>query len=273
MALATFTHHSAQRQKTAMVGRWVRDALHGEVLEEPILQPELFQLSEEEPGGKRPGQVQDPRPQERVQRHAVEQFADFAPMVQIFDVPVPQMVDQVVDVLKLLDTAIPEHVIAVPKIPQDPIPHRAVFEPQLAEQWVEVPTAVTFVLGSAIFVDRHGHEWVRVPWCITGGLAPLTPSGTSRRDTPPAQHAQCKNSRSRRSSWMVVDMPVVCDNRCRNGPASSVSVEGAQLQSIDCRRHSCCGAEATHRQGRRCASGQSIWLLFGLFIDFGIQPH
>ena len=72
-----------------------------------------------------------------VQRHAVEQFADFAPIdvspfVQVLDVPVPQMVDQLVDVFKLLDTAIPEHVIAVPKIPQGSIPHRAVFEPQLA---------------------------------------------------------------------------------------------------------------------------------------------
>ena len=80
---------------------------------------------------------------ERVQRHAVEQLADFAPMVQILDLPVPQMVDQLVDVLKLLDTAIPEHVIAVPKIP-----HHAAFEPQLAEQLVEVPTAVTFVPGT-----------------------------------------------------------------------------------------------------------------------------
>ena len=31
-----------------------------------------------------------PRPQERVPRHTVEQLADFAPMVQIIDVPVPQ---------------------------------------------------------------------------------------------------------------------------------------------------------------------------------------
>ena len=91
-------------------------------------------------------------------------------MVQILDVPVPQMVDQLVDVLKLLDTAIPEHVIAVPKIPQDSIPHRAVFEPQLAEQLVEVPTAVTFVPGSALFVDRRGHGWVRVPGAHWGVL-------------------------------------------------------------------------------------------------------
>ena len=77
------------------------------------------------------------------------------------DAPVPQMVDKLVDVLKLLDTAIPEQVIAVPKIPLDSIPHRAVFEPQLAEQLVEVPTPVTHV-GRSLFTDRHGHEWCRV---------------------------------------------------------------------------------------------------------------
>ena len=50
---------------------------------------------------------------------------------------------------------------AVPKIPLDSIPHRAVFEPQLAEQLVEVPTPVTHV-GRSLFTDRHGHEWCRV---------------------------------------------------------------------------------------------------------------
>ena len=91
----------------------------------------------------------------------IESFVP-VPMLDL-DAPVPQMVDQLVDVLKLLDTAIPEQVFEVPKIPQDSIPHRAVFEPQLAEQLVGVPTAVTFVPGRALFVDRRGHEWVRVP--------------------------------------------------------------------------------------------------------------
>ena len=75
----------------------------------------------------------------------MEQLADFAPMVQIPDVLVPQMVDQLVDVLKLSDAAIPEEVIAVPKISQDPIPQRTVLgEPHLAEQLVEVLTVFFF---------------------------------------------------------------------------------------------------------------------------------
>ena len=107
----------------------------------------------------------------------MEQIIDTFPL----DAPVPQMVDQLVDVLKLLDTAIPERVIAVPKMSQDSIPHRAVFETQLAEQLVEVPTAVPFVPRSTLFIDRHGHEWVRVSgplWCTSGTLAPITPSGS-----------------------------------------------------------------------------------------------
>ena len=69
----------------------------------------------------------------------------FAPMVQILDVPVPQMVDQLVDVLKLFDNSVPEHVIDVPKVSQDAIPQRTVLcEPQLAEQLVEVPTVPFF---------------------------------------------------------------------------------------------------------------------------------
>ena len=111
----------------------------------------FFSLFDEEDAvwGTRPtGLVEPQGPQERVQRHGVEQLADFAPMVQILDVPVPQ----------------------------------------LAEQLVEVPTAVTHVPGRALFTDLHGHEWCPVVgptgvyfWRV------LTPSGNPRRDTPPAE--------------------------------------------------------------------------------------
>ena len=73
------------------------------------------------------------------------------------------------DVLKLFDTAIPEHVIAVPKIPQDSIPHRAVFELQLAEQLVEVPSVVTLRSWQRTF---RRSSWTRMGpspgarWCV-----------------------------------------------------------------------------------------------------------
>ena len=54
-----------------------------------------IELFDEDTAGLWPGSVTDPGSQERVQRHIVEHLTDFvrvAPMVQIPDAPVPQMV-------------------------------------------------------------------------------------------------------------------------------------------------------------------------------------
>ena len=61
---------------------------------------------------------------------AAVQLVDFAPMIQILDALVPQMVDQLVDVLGLLDAAIPEQVIAVPKISLHPVSSRGLLPPR-----------------------------------------------------------------------------------------------------------------------------------------------
>ena len=118
---------------------------------------------EEEPGGLRPTGLVEPRgPQERIQRHTAEQMIEsFVPVPMLdLDAPVPQMVDQLVDVLKLFDNSVPEQVIDVPKISQDAIPPRTVFcEPQLAEQLVEVPTPLP---PSVLFIASDGHEWCRI---------------------------------------------------------------------------------------------------------------
>ena len=141
MALAMFTHHSAQRQKTATAGRWVRDAPHGEVPEQPTLPKpgtRYCDLSDEdsvpELGGSRPDLFLDVSgPQERVQRHPVEQSIVTLAPVQVLDASVPPSVDQLV--LKIVDMNLKsgEKVIDVPKIIfQDPIPQRAVLRaPQL----------------------------------------------------------------------------------------------------------------------------------------------
>ena len=65
---------------------------------------------------RRPKLLVEVRPQGRVQWHTVEHIVDVSPFVQILDVPVPQVVEQPVHVLKLFDAAIPEHVIEVPWI-------------------------------------------------------------------------------------------------------------------------------------------------------------
>ena len=56
------------------------------------------------------------RPTPVVERHTVEHIVDVSPFVQILDVLVPQMVDQLVDFMKIHDTVTPEQVIAVHKI-------------------------------------------------------------------------------------------------------------------------------------------------------------
>ena len=120
MALAECTHHSAPRgQKMARAGGGARDELHGHAPE-------------------------DAPPQGRVLRHVVGHLP--APSL---DVPVPQMVDQPVDILTffaMLLPAVNEQVIVVPKFIQEVTPQRLrPPEPQqLVEQLVEVPTIVSF---------------------------------------------------------------------------------------------------------------------------------
>ena len=94
----------------------------------------------------RPDRLAGVRPQERVQRHIVEQIGDGAPFLPSLDVLVPLAVEQLADVFKQFDFQVAEQVIDVPKISLEDIPTRTpAREPQLAEQWVEVPTILYFL--------------------------------------------------------------------------------------------------------------------------------
>ena len=179
MALAEMKHHTAPRgPKMARAGEEESETKYtAKFRTTPPPQPELFQLFEEEPGGLRPTGLVEPRgPQERIQRHTAEQMIEsFVPVPMLdHDAPVPQTVDQLVDVLKLFDNSVPEQVIDVPKISQDAIPQRTVLcEPQLAEQLVEVPTPLP---PTELFITPDGHEWCRVVgrtgvyfWNVSGG--------------------------------------------------------------------------------------------------------
>ena len=79
----------------------------------------------------------EPRPQERLQRHTKEQLADVAPVVPSLAVLESQMVDQLVAVIKLVDSVVPEQIIAVHKISWPSRFPRTVLRE--AEQLVEVP--------------------------------------------------------------------------------------------------------------------------------------
>ena len=81
-------------------------------------------------GGGRPTPLVEVRPQGRVQRHNVEHIVDVSPFVQILDVLVPQMGNQLVEVLKMLDTVTLSWLSQCPKSLGHPRPPRA-----LSRRW------------------------------------------------------------------------------------------------------------------------------------------
>ena len=140
-------------------------------------------------------------PQERVQRHTMEQVAEFA-LVQILDAPVLQTVEQLADILKLMDTQSPvEQVIDVPKIILDLVSQRSSLRaPQLAEQLVcvcrcppspRVPAPAEILeeflaLGRGA-TGRTGSTSVHHVGLAGGCWARGTSSGAHGRGSSPAQ--------------------------------------------------------------------------------------
>ena len=149
MALAECQHHSAQRQKKARAREEEREMHHTAAFRTtvPPPEPELFDLFEE-PGGVWPNLLLEPQgPQERLLQHTVEHAGAIRPFVQNFDVPVPQMVEQLPNIVQFFAalSPLPEQVVEVPKILlHDGPTRRFCRDPQLAEQLVEVPTIISF---------------------------------------------------------------------------------------------------------------------------------
>ena len=138
MVLASVQHHShgvLRNQRTATrTGGEARVVLHGQVPGAPL------------PQGGRPAPLPDFAGwQDRVERHVMEDLGSVCPLVQILDLPVPQMVENISEtLLRILDFPISEQVIEVPKISCSPCPSRSrVPEPQSAEQLVKVPTVLS----------------------------------------------------------------------------------------------------------------------------------
>ena len=100
------------------------------------------------------------RHQARVQRHTVEQRIEHTPYVQILDAPVPQVADFVLDVFRAVDSSIAEQVIEVPNLSCSSCPSRSpCLEPQMAEQLVDVPTALSY----ALLQQRNVEQIVDIP--------------------------------------------------------------------------------------------------------------
>ena len=169
-ALATFPHHSALRRQKARAGEGDFELNFTDEIRKTLPpQPELFSLYEEEPGGPRPPCLGEPPvPQARVQKHTMEQLADDVPMVQILDIPVPQMVEQVLEVFNLLDTQmLVQQVVAVPTISLDRVPQRLVERrlPQMVEQLMELPT----ISSPALLQQRTAEQLASIPVPRTRG--------------------------------------------------------------------------------------------------------
>ena len=123
--LATFQRHSAPRgPRTARTGEGARDELHGYAPEDAPPQAagaQHFAMDAgedvgEAPAARRPAPLLEVLPQARVQQRTVEQIVDPVPVVPLLHVFVPQMVEQLVDILAPLDFRVAEQVIEVPKI-------------------------------------------------------------------------------------------------------------------------------------------------------------
>ena len=126
------THEGLRAQKSASAG--------------PAECFDLFSDDGRPAGGERPAALLEPQPQERDRRHTGVGYE----IVQNLEVPVPQMGEQLPDVLQFFASFLPgvaEQVIEVPKIFLDTIPQRLgdhLRQPQMVEQLVHVPTVVSF---------------------------------------------------------------------------------------------------------------------------------
>ena len=154
-------------------------------------------------GGLRPGSLSDPVPQGRVERHVVEHMVETCLFVQILDAPVPQLGNQVLELLQKIvssSSVEPVQVIEVPKIFLDRVPQRIVERrpPQTAEQLVEVPTDLGYVLAvvAKMFFSEQEIRWIIAEMQGQGGGA--------RGGLPGSRTGQSSTA----SGFRVVDNPV-----------------------------------------------------------------
>ena len=174
---------------------------------------EFFSLFEEELGGTRPDRMYEVRPQERDQRHTVEQIVDTVLFAPSLDVPVPQMGNQLVDVCRLFDVLIPEQAIEVPKISPTPrLPRRR--RVRFAEQTGRTVGGSTddhllfFFTADCGAERQHSSSW---SWRATSRSSRFSP-----RQRSTAVHASLE-----RSSERIVEQ--IVDSRVLGGGFSASS--------------------------------------------------
>ena len=117
MELAAALHHSSFRR----AGPETYDAPRSQMTANSREDSVYFDLYDEDTEGAWPDRLVGVRPQERDQRHTVEQIVDTALIVPSLDVPVQRVDNQLVEVCRQLDVHILEQVIEVPKSHLHPV--------------------------------------------------------------------------------------------------------------------------------------------------------
>ena len=201
MELAAALHHSSFRGAGPMTYDAPRSQMTANSREDSV----LFDLFDEDSEGARPDRLAGVRPQERDQRHTVEQIVDTVLIVPSLDVPVPQMDNQLVEVCRQLDVRIPEQVIEVPQIssPSRHCRRRVRFAEQMAEQLVEVPTMISY----SSLLQRTVEQNVDIPVPDRGGRN-VGLQGFLHRQSSTAQPASQERS-SERIVEQIVDSRVL----------------------------------------------------------------
>ena len=185
-------------------------------------------------------------------RHVMEDLGSVCPNGQILDLPVPQMVDDVTDALRILDFPIAEQAIEVPKFSCSPCPSRSpIPEPQTAEQLVEVPT----VLSPTRIALRIAEQIVDTP----------VPQGRGKRRGQgflPEQSSTATSSSGKRISERTVEQIVdISSSGGGLGQGSSSSAGPADEDVTGFFRTFHHGKRAECRAGSECAAGWARQLI------------
>ena len=185
--------------------------------------------------GVRPALLEEGRPQGKLEWHAGIGYE----IVQKFDVPVPQMMEHLPNILQFFAalSPVPEQVIAVPKIlPHDVPPRRVCRDTQLAEQLVEVPTILTpSFLRMLQNVDTpvpHGGRGA------SGGLQGFLPGHFSSAPVEQTVDIPAPRSGVRRLQGFLPEQSATSFGEADHFPAASVEqivdfpVSGGGLQDL-----------------------------------------
>ena len=210
MELAAALHHSSFRG----AGPKTYDASRSQMTANSREDSVFFDVYDEDTEGARPDRLFEVRPQERDQRHTVEQIVDNTLIVQ--------MENQLVEVCRQLDTRSPELAIEVPKIssPSRHCRRRVRFAEQTAEQLVEVPT----IISDSSLLQQTVEQNVDIPVLGRGGR------NAGLQGFLPRQSSKVQLASQERISERIVEQ--IVDSRVVGGGLQSPSASSSSSAGV-----------------------------------------